>query len=107
MFLSDDHQRILLIAQVQLPITKTIVTIATSHWSLFPVSRDKAVEKVFEVFASQRLLPSNVQIFTGDLNAEPHESSIQSLLRSAQQPVSQISLLLFLDCHYLKLMQSY
>jgi hypothetical protein len=55
----DDHQRILLLAQVQVPITEAsnmLVTVVTSHWSLLSSSRDVAAKHVFEVLNTHPII---------------------------------------------------
>jgi len=88
---SDDHQRILLIVQVQVPFSQSnneesiIVTVVTSHWSLLSTSRDIATERVFHVLnTNEKVVQSPVHILTGDLNAEPHENAILFLRQSTE-----------------------
>jgi len=71
---SDDHSRIVLHATAMVA-DDVKIDVMTSHFSLSSVARERAVE-----FMQQAGIGTErVQVFGGDLNAEPHEGAIQLL----------------------------
>jgi len=63
----DDHQRMALVAQIQLPVEdkdgKAMITISTSHFSLKESSRDLSVEAIENFFDSdESMKQSGVQV---------------------------------------------
>eukprot|EP01038_Epipyxis_sp_PR26KG_P014002 gene14002-18780_t len=97
---SDDHQRIVLRVQIQIPIIlnnscdnqmkqTTTVDILTTHLSLSSIARDESIKDIIK-FSScinhnnhTSLIPSQLQILTGDFNAEPHELALEYLINSS------------------------
>jgi endonuclease/exonuclease/phosphatase family metal-dependent hydrolase len=76
---SDDHSRIVLRSLIKVgpPDHNDIkIDAFTSHFSLSSVSRLRAVEFLGENSKSNS---GHIQIFGGDLNAEPHEEAIRLL----------------------------
>lgn len=71
---SDDHSRIVLRGLID-----DKIEVMTSHFSLSAAGRERAVRFIdSKVVASPR--GGLVSIFAGDLNAEPHEKSVQLLI---------------------------
>ncbi|WAR20962.1 hypothetical protein MAR_014936, partial [Mya arenaria] len=71
---ADTHQRILLRADIYIPITG-VVHVLTTHLSLSHEAREASVRQILEIVSQ---LPGPA-VFAGDLNAEPHEPAMTYL----------------------------
>jgi endonuclease/exonuclease/phosphatase family metal-dependent hydrolase len=79
----DGHQRICLHAVISVPTsvgTSVLVDVYTVHLSLSPSARMRSVDEIVAFIASSSR--GKLQIFTGDLNAEPLEPAIQKFMQS-------------------------
>jgi endonuclease/exonuclease/phosphatase family metal-dependent hydrolase len=76
----DGHQRIVLHAVIEVPLEggngqSILIDVFTSHLPLSEAARNRTVLEIIAFIASASI--GDVQVFTGDMNAEPHESALK------------------------------
>jgi endonuclease/exonuclease/phosphatase family metal-dependent hydrolase len=76
----DGHQRIVLHAVIEVPLEErkgesVLVDVFTSHLPLSEAARNRTVLEIIAFVEAASI--GSVQIFTGDMNAEPHEAALR------------------------------